>query len=95
MIQSDHGSEFSSYFVRRIQKDHRYTRIGKPNDNAHIERFNRTLQEECLDKQERRVDMLNKALKDYLLYYNTKRLHLGIKLKTPMQLLAKCVQAID
>ncbi len=94
-IQSDHGSEFSSFFTERIQKNHRYTRVGKPNDNAHIERFNRTLQEECLDKYERSVDILNKALKQYLVYYNKKRLHLGINLKTPQQLLAECVQGID
>lgn len=25
----------------------RHTRLGRPNDNAHIERFNRTIQEEC------------------------------------------------
>lgn len=95
MIQSDHGPEFSSFFVSRIERDHRYTRIGKPNDNAHIERFNRTLQEECLDKYVRDVGVLNRALKQYLAYYNTKRLHLGINLKTPMQLLQDCVQAID
>jgi transposase InsO family protein len=95
MIQSDHGSEFSSFFLERIKKDHRYTRIGKPNDNAHIERFNRTLQEECLDKCERRVEMLNKALRVYLKHYNFKRMHLGIQLKTPGQLLAECVQGID
>ena len=95
MIQSDHGPEFSSFFVERIKKEHRYTRIGKPNDNAHIERFNRTLQEECLDKYERRVEVLNRALRTYLKYYNTKRIHLGIRLKTPMQLLMNRVQAID
>src|SRR3989344_4062832 len=49
MLQSDHGPEFGKWFVSQIKKKHRYTRIGKPNDNAHIERFNRTLQEECLD----------------------------------------------
>lgn len=95
MIQSDHGPEFSSFFVERIEKDHRYTRVGKPNDNAHIERFNRTLQEECLDKHERKVDALNKALRVYLEYYNIRRMHLGIKLKTPVQLLKECVQGID
>lgn len=95
MIQSDHGSEFSSFFLERIAETHRYTRIGKPNDNAHIERFNRTLQEECLDKFERNPEILNKALCAYLKHYNSKRLHLGIKLKTPMQLLEECVQAID
>jgi len=94
MIQSDHGSEFGTWFVSMIKKDHRYTRIGKPNDNAHIERFNRTLQEECLDKHERKVDTLNKALRTYLLYYNYKRMHLGINLKTPIQL-TESVQGID
>jgi transposase InsO family protein len=86
MIQSDHGPEFSNWFVGRIRKNHRYTRIGKPNDNAHIERVNRTLQEECLDKAERTVDSLNCTLKKYLPYYNYERLHLGLNLKTPSQL---------
>jgi len=92
MIQSDHGPEFGKWFVERIQKDHRYTRIGKPNDNAHIERFNRTLQEECLDKVSRDVQTLNCALTKYLQYYNHERLHLGIDLKSPIQLL-NCFQA--
>lgn len=89
MLQSDHGPEFGSWFVTQIQKDHRYTRIGKPNDNAHIERMNRTLQEECLDKEIRTPEAYNRALKKYLPYYNTKRLHLGISLKAPMQLITK------
>ena len=95
MLQSDHGPEFGSWFVSQIQKDHRYTRIGKPNDNAHVERMNRTLQEECLDKELRTPEAFNRALKKYLPYYNTKRLHLGISLKSPIQLLTNCVQAID
>ena len=37
MLQSDHGPEFGSWFVSQIKKNHRYTRIGKPNDNAHID----------------------------------------------------------
>jgi transposase InsO family protein len=94
MLQSDHGPEFGKWFVSRIQKSHRYTRIGKPNDNAHIERVNRTIQEECLDKVSRNVRSLNKALKKYLPYYNQERLHLGISLKSPIQLL-DCVQGID
>ena len=52
MLQSDHGPEFGDWFVEQVKKNHRYTRIGKPNDNAHIERFNRTVQEECVDKVE-------------------------------------------
>ena len=85
MIQSDHGPEFGKWFVERIQKNHRYTRIGKPNDNSHIERLNRTLQEECLDKIETDVNKINFALKEYLRYYNYERVHGGINYLVPMQ----------
>jgi len=70
MLQSDHGPEFGKWFVSQIKKKHRYSRIGKPNDNAHIERFNRTLQEECLDKLPNDVMAINCGLKKYLRYYN-------------------------
>jgi transposase InsO family protein len=95
MLQSDHGPEFGSWFVTQIQKDHRFTRIGKPNDNAHVERVNRTLQEECLDKEIRTPEAFNRALKKYLPYYNNERLHMGISLRAPIQLITHCVQAID
>jgi putative transposase len=89
MLQSDHGPEFSKWFTSRIQKNHRYTRIGKPNDNAHIERVNRTLQEECLDKLPNNVNKINCELKKYLQYYNYERLHLSLNLKAPMQLIQR------
>ena len=85
MLQSDHGPEFSKWFTSRIEKSHRYTRIGKPNDNAHIERVNRTIQEECLDHFPNDVKKINCALKKYLQYYNYERLHLSLNLKTPSQ----------
>lgn len=85
MLQSDHGPEFGKWFVSRISKKHRYTRIGKPNDNAHIERANRTIQEECLDKLPNNVFKINCALKKYLQYYNYKRVHGGISYLIPMQ----------
>lgn len=85
MLQSDHGPEFSKWFTSRIEKNHRYTRIGKPNDNAHIERVNRTIQEECLDKFPNDVRKINCELKKYLQYYNHQRLHLSLNLKTPSQ----------
>jgi putative transposase len=89
MLQSDHGPEFGKWFVTQIQKKHRYTRIGKPNDNSHVERFNRTVQEECLDKVPRDVHSLNEALQIYIPYYNETRLHLGINLKTPVQMVPR------
>jgi transposase InsO family protein len=85
MLQSDHGPEFGRWFVSQIKKNHRYSRIGRPNDNAHIERFNRTLQEECLDHVPNDVSLINQALKKYLRYYKYERLHAGINFLTPMQ----------
>lgn len=85
MLQSDHGPEFGMWFVSQVKKNHRYTRIGKPNDNSHIERVNRTIQEECLDKLPNDVFKINCAIKKYLQYYNYKRVHGGINYLTPMQ----------
>src|SRR3989344_119270 len=91
MLQSDHGPEFGDWFVEQVKKNHRYTRIGKPNDNSHIERFNRTLQEEKIDRVEKTVYALNKALREYIPYYNQKRLHFGLNLKTPEQFISKVI----
>ena len=49
-VQSDNGLEFARYFETRLEAKGiqiRHTRLGRPNNNAHIERFNRTIQEEC------------------------------------------------
>ena len=90
-LQSDHGPEFGKWFVERVTNNHRYTRVGKPNDNAHVERVNRTIQEECLDKELRTPKAFNRALKKYLPYYNTKRLHMGISLKTPQEVITQVI----
>ena len=94
MIQTDHGPEFGKWFVSQAKIPHRYTRIGKPNDNSHVERVNRTIQEECLDRLLPTPRIFNKALQTYLHYYNTQRFHFGINLKTPEEMLG-CSQGID
>jgi transposase InsO family protein len=87
-LQSDHGPEFSSWFTGHITMSHRHIRVGKPNDNAHIERFNRTIQDELLWKVPTDVQAYQKALPPYLRYYNVERKHMGIEFKTPMQKVA-------
>lgn len=82
-IQTDHGPEFGSYFTQRVGMIHRHTRIRKPNDNAHIERFNRTLQEECLRYVRNDVNQMNRALKKYLQHYNNTRHHFSLNFKAP------------
>jgi len=42
LLQSDNGSEFSRLFSERARISHRHSRVRRPNDNAHLERFNRT-----------------------------------------------------
>jgi len=84
-IQSDHGPEFSSWFTMHCVPEHRHIRIGKPNDNAHIERFNRTLQDECLRRVPRSREAYAHALPKYLRYYNMERMHMGIDYKTPVE----------
>lgn len=87
MLQSDHGSEFSAYFSEQIKISHRHSRVRKPNDNAHLERFNRTPQDECLRSIPRDIQAYRDAIPEYLDYYNNERLHLGLEFKTPSQVL--------
>lgn len=90
MIQTDHGSEFSTWFTHKMWQmkiKHRHSRVRQSNDNAHIERFNRTVQEECLDHTAHIISEFKKSLKEYLPYYNTERLHMGINYQTPLEVL--------
>lgn len=92
MVQSDNGPEFTQWFtsgIARIKIAHRHSRIRKCNDNAHIERFNRTIQEECFGVEKPvSYDRYLSLINDYLKYYNSSRLHLGLGLKTPVQMIA-------
>lgn len=94
-IQTDHGPEFSASFTDRVSMRHRHSRVRKPNDNAHVERFNRTIQTELVHKLPVDVYALNKKLPEYLKWYNGERHHFGLKLKKPDQILEECFQAID
>lgn len=94
-VQTDNGSEFSTHFTDRLRIRHRHTRVRKSNDNAHIERFNRTLREECLDALPVNLRAINRVLPIYLKHYVNERHHFGINLRKPVELLAGCSQAID
>src|SRR3989344_2095444 len=90
MIQTDHGSEFSLWFTHRLWQSgmkHRHSRVRQSNDNAHVERFNRTIQEECLDRTNHSLKSFREVLPDYLNYYNKARTHMGINYQTPLEVL--------
>lgn len=90
MIQSDHGSEFSQWFTTHAGIAHRHSRVRKPNDNAHLERFNRTIQEECLYYLKQSPRVYQAAINQYLPFYNDERPHLALNFLSP----SKCFQAI-
>lgn len=89
-LQSDHGPEFSKWFTKHIEHAgiaHRHSRVRQPNDNAHLERFNRTIQEECLNRITRTLRSWRHEIPEYLRYYNTERPHMGLQFKTPTEVM--------
>lgn len=95
LVQADNGPEFGRYFATCLARNNirlRHSRLGRPNDNAHIERFNRTIQEECLGHYltyKTTNAQLQGKLTHYLAFYNQERVHLGLRLRTPSEMLQR------
>lgn len=90
-VLTDNGSEFKKHFAARLldlQITHYHTYPRTPKMNAHVERFNRTIQEEFVDYHRGLLldpEAFNEKLMDWLLFYNTKRVHSAFKNKlTPV-----------
>lgn len=95
MVQSDNGAEFQKHFQGRLNSKGiktRHSRVRHPNDDAHIERFNRTLRKECIGQYNpnKNIKFINSKLNRFIRYYNYDRIHLGIGLKTPYEVLQSC-----
>lgn len=91
-IQSDNGPEFGRWLSDQLQTRNiilRHSRVHKPNDNAYIERFNRTIQEEGIHRLFPKPETIHKQLQDYLAYYNTERLHSSLQYRTPAEMLQR------
>jgi transposase InsO family protein len=89
-LQTDHGSEFSKHFTKYcIFKGiaHRHSRVRTPTDNGHLERFNRTIQEECLSQVPDTLASYRRALTEYLRFYNCERPHMALQMQNPNQFL--------
>lgn len=89
-IQSDHGSEFSIWLTKRLNEQglsHRHSRVRTPSDNGHLERFNRTIQDECLRYIPRSLKIYKKEIPEYLKWYNEQRPHMALEMKSPLEVL--------
>lgn len=84
-LQTDNGPEFGKFFTDHCGIKHRHNHPRSPNENGHLERFNRTLQEE-IPKHNLCIFNKDDVLK-FLEHYNTKRMHMGIKFKTPKEMI--------
>lgn len=87
-IISDNGTQFISKdfaeYLKIVGLQHIRTSIAYPQSNGKIERYHRTVHEECLMKK----SLINladarKQIADYIDYYNTKRLHSSLYYLTP------------
>jgi transposase InsO family protein len=91
-VQTDNGSEFALHFeaaCRDTGSTHFHTYPKSPKMNAHVERFNRTLEEEFLRHHRAllRDDIraFNDALIDWLLWYNGERPHHALGQIAPLR----------
>jgi len=90
-IQTDNGGEFQKQFASFCQTNrlvHFFNYPKHPQSNGHLERFNRTLQEQFaywhLDELDD-PDTFNRLLMEYLLWYNTEKPHRAIGNKPPLR----------
>ncbi|MFH1657234.1 MAG: DDE-type integrase/transposase/recombinase, partial [bacterium] len=98
-VLTDNGSEFKKHFsdkLKELHLVHYHTYPRTPKMNAHIERFNRTIQEEFVDYHSFLLmdpDSFNRKLIDYLIFYNTKRVHQAFQNKlSPVQFMTSIPQ---
>lgn len=99
-LQTDNGSEFEKHFRAYVEENkliHFHTYPKHPKMNAHIERFNRTVQEEFANYHKETLayetDTFNRELMHWLLWYNTERPHEALKLLSPLQFFVSVLSA--
>lgn len=102
IVLTDNGSEFKKHFrdeVTQLAITHYHTYPRTPKMNAHIERFNRTIQEEfvryhmgvlSVDREQ-----FEQQLGEYLHFYNTERVHYAFdNLLSPYQFMVQSEELI-
>lgn len=90
VLRTDNGPEFLGETFVEWTKHHgmaiQYIQPGKPNQNAYIERFNRTFREEVLDQHLfLRLEDVREAAWWWMLEYNEERPHDSLGELTPVE----------
>lgn len=91
-VLTDNGSEFKKHFneeLRRWHAIHYHAYLKMPKMNSRLERFNRTIQDEFVDCHNYELldpTAFNRKLINYLIFYNTERVHYAFQNKlSPLQ----------
>jgi len=99
-VQTDNGSEFACHFDGYLDRQgiiHFYAYPRSPKMNAEIERFNRTLSEAFIASRRNLLaydlTAFNRALMDWLLWYNSRRPHWSIGLIPPLRYICNKLSA--
>jgi transposase InsO family protein len=93
-VQTDNGSEFLKHFDQActtLNINHYFSRNHTPKDNAVLERFNRTIQEEFVNQGNFDLDTerFNRNLTEWLVEYNFRRPHQSLDYIAPINFQAK------
>ncbi|MCZ6751120.1 MAG: integrase core domain-containing protein, partial [Acidobacteria bacterium] len=96
----DHGSEFSSRvldlwaYQNRVRID--FSRPGKPTDNAHIESFNGTFRNECLNTHWfTTLGEAKQIIEAWRREYNESRPHRALGERTPQEFAFQIAASCD
>lgn len=90
-VQTDNGSEFFKTFHQHLEKQHikhQFIYPKSPKINGVVERFNRTIQEEFINRNDEiyfDLEAFQVKLSGYLDWYNNKRPHTSLGYLSPMQ----------
>ena len=90
-VQTDNGGEFEKHFDKRCRQYdlvHFFNYPRHPQSNGHLERFNRTVQNQFVNRYIDYLDDLdsfNAELMHYLIWYNTVKPHRGIGKLPPLR----------
>jgi len=101
-VQTDNGSEFANHFDLALDQAgivHFHTYPRSPKQNSEIERFNRTLSEAFIRYHRsllaHNLDLFNKKLMDWLLWYNTRRPHWSLGLVSPLRYIVSTLPELE
>jgi putative transposase len=90
-VQADNGSEFFKTFHQYLEGEnikHQCIYPKSPKINGVVERFNRTIQEEFINRNDEiyfDLEAFQVKLTGYLEWYNIKRPHAALQYQSPMQ----------